>query len=61
MRLPLSLPLTQQRLLLEPFRQPAGRAIPWESRLLGLAVAVLAVVRMALRDTSVEYAARSTV
>jgi hypothetical protein len=43
MRLPLSLPLTQQRLLLEPFRQPAGRAIPWESRLLGLAVAVLAV------------------
>jgi hypothetical protein len=26
-----------------------------------MAVAVLAVVRMALRDTSVEYAARSTV
>ena len=43
MPLPLSLPLTQQRLLLEPFRAPAGRALPGESRLLGLAVATLAV------------------
>ena len=41
--LPLPLSLTQQRLLLEPFRKPAGRALPGESRLLGLVVAVLAV------------------